>query len=230
MARKIGLVIPAAGTGTRFAASMPKQFLALAGKPVLAHSLALFSGIVDEAVIAVAQDARARVAKLIAEAKLPFRCTVIEGGITRMHSVAAALKATHKTSELILVHDAVRPLTPRASIEACLSALSTHKAAVVAIPCSSTVKRARTHKSEAMVETTVPRTGLWLAQTPQGFHREIGLPAFEHAAKKNWGCSDDSEVLERCGVDVAIVLGDARNIKITTPDDFALAEAMLKKK
>jgi 2-C-methyl-D-erythritol 4-phosphate cytidylyltransferase len=215
------LIIPAAGRGERFGSAVPKQFLRLGGISVLARSLAAFAGCVDEAVIAANDAVRTLVDEAIAQAGARFPVRVVAGGDTRMRSVASALAAA--AGEVALVHDAVRPLVPRSCIEACLRALADAPAAVVAIPCAHTVKRAR---ASTVVET-VPRDELWLAQTPQGFRRELGLAAFARAEAEGWSCSDDAQVMERAGHRVAVVPGDARNLKITTTDDFALAEAIL---
>jgi 2-C-methyl-D-erythritol 4-phosphate cytidylyltransferase len=118
----------------------------------------------------------------------------------------------------------VRPLVPGSCIAACITALTEHIAAVVAIPCAATVKRARADRT---VDTTVPRDDLWLAQTPQGLRRTEALAAFARADAEAWSCSDDVQVMERAGHRVALVPGDARNLKLTTPDDWAIAEALL---
>jgi 2-C-methyl-D-erythritol 4-phosphate cytidylyltransferase len=215
------LVIPAAGRGTRYGGGIPKQFLPLAGVSVLARSLRAFSGLVDEAVLAVASGAEAEVARCVAEAAVPFAVRTVAGGDTRMRSVAAAIAAAR--GEVVLVHDAVRPLVPRACITACLAAIGTHGAALVAVPCSATVKRA----SGERVAETVPRDQLWLAQTPQGFRRDLATAAFDRAIAEAWDCSDDAQVLERAGHSVGLVPGDARNLKITTPEDLALAAALI---
>nr|MBA3846486.1 2-C-methyl-D-erythritol 4-phosphate cytidylyltransferase [Planctomycetota bacterium] len=109
-------------------------------------------------------------------------------------------------------------------IVACLAALADHAGAVVAVPCAHTVKRAGPGE---LVDATVPREGLWLAQTPQGLRRDLALAAFQRAAAEGWMVSDDVQVLERAGHRVALVRGDACNLKITTPDDLVLAEAIL---
>jgi 2-C-methyl-D-erythritol 4-phosphate cytidylyltransferase len=221
---RASLIIPAAGRGERFGSAVPKQFLSLGGVAVLARSIAAFAGTVDEAVIAASESAREHLDIALAQAKAlgaRFPMRVVGGGETRMHSVAAALEAA--TGELALVHDAVRPLVPRSCIEACVAALETETAALVAIPCAHTIKRTQ----GAAVESTVPRERLWLAQTPQGFHREIGARAFARAIAEAWVCSDDAQVLEKAGERVVVVPGDARNLKITTPDDLVVAEAIL---
>ena len=223
------LIIPAAGTGTRFGAvsgeKTPKQFLDLAGKPVLSWSLAAFAGLVDEAVLAVNDDWRDALVELLAAHPQTFPVRVVTGGETRQASVHAAILAA--TGDVILVHDAVRPLVSTAVICACIDALKQHPAAVVAVPCAATVKRAGTGQDSTMVAATVPRDGLYLAQTPQGFLRHAGIQAFARAAAEHWTCSDDAQVLELAGYAVALVPGEAVNIKITTPDDLDFAQAWL---
>ncbi len=223
---RISLVIPAAGSGTRFGGPIPKQLLPLKGRAVFLRSLDAFAGHVSEAVIAVSDDLRADIEVLLNNAGLPFPVRLTTGGATRQASVYAGLLASDPTGDAILVHDAVRPLVPASCIAACIAALRDHVAAVVAVPCAATVKRAR---ADGTVDTTVPRDDLWLAQTPQGLRRAEALAAFACAVAEGWSCSDDAQVMERAGHRVALVLGDARNLKLTTPDDWAVAEALLGK-
>lgn len=223
---RTSLVIPAAGRGLRFGGEVPKQLLPLAGRAVLLRSLDAFAGLVDEAVLAVGDGLRAAVERLLADARLPFPVRMTAGGATRQESVHRGLLASDAASDLVLVHDAVRPLVPPRCIAACLAALADADAAVVAIPCAHTVKRAQPG-TPPLVATTVAREDLWLAQTPQGLRRAAGLAAFARAAAEGWACSDDAQVMERAGHRVALVPGDARNLKLTTPDDWAVAEALL---
>jgi len=221
---RVSLVIPAAGRGTRFGGPIPKQLLPLAGRAVLLRSLDAFIGQVHEAVLAISADAHDEIAALIAGAGLPFPVRLTSGGATRQDSVSAGLRASDPGCDLVLVHDAVRPLVPPRCISDCIAALATRVAAVVAVPCAATVKRAR---GDQTVEHTVPREDLWLAQTPQGLRRAEALAAFAQAAREGWTCSDDAQVMERAGHVVALVPGDARNRKLTTRDDWAVAEALL---
>lgn len=216
----ISLLLPAGGAGTRFGSAIPKQLLPLAGVPIIRRSLDAFAGLVDEAVIAAPAEHLDAVRAACAGAAMPV--LVVAGGGERSASVHAALRASR--GERCLVHDAVRPLVPRRCIVACLAALDTQVAALVALPCPATVKRAG---PGALVAATVPRHDLWLAQTPQGFRRAEGLAAFARAAAAGWNCTDDAEVLERAGFAIALVAGDPLNLKITEPGDFALAEALL---
>jgi 2-C-methyl-D-erythritol 4-phosphate cytidylyltransferase len=217
------LVLPAAGSGSRYGGPIAKQLLPLAGIPLLRRSLDAFAGLVVAAVVPTSDGLREQVAAALAGSPIPVR--IVGGGATRQASVHAGLLATDPAWDLVLVHDAVRPLVPRRCIADCLAALASHDAAVVAIPCPDTVKR--TAEGAAEVASTVPRDGLWLAQTPQGFRRDAGLAAFARAVAEGWTCSDDAQVMERAGHRVALVPGDRRNLKVTTPDDWAVAEALL---
>lgn len=221
------LIIPAAGTGARFGAALPKQLHLLSGRAVLLRSIDRFAGLVDEVVIAVADDMRSTIEPLLKQAEVKAPIKLVRGGTSRMESVANALRATNPSNVHILVHDAVRPLVSQTVIKNCLLRLQTTVAVLAAIPCTDTLKRAR-GDNLAMVQETVPRVGLWLAQTPQGFHRHIGLAAFEQAVSERWQCSDDAQVLEKAGHPVALVTGETRNLKITVAEDLALAEALLK--
>lgn len=220
----VTLVLPAAGSGSRFGSAIPKQLLPLRGVPILRRSLERFLGLIDAVVIPAPADLHDELGAAVAGVPLPVR--VITGGATRQASVHAGLLASDPAHALVLVHDAVRPFVPPCCIAACLAALATHDAAVVAVPCSDTVKRVEV-EIPGRVATTVSRDGLWLAQTPQGLRREIALAAFARAAAEGWVVSDDVQVIERSGGSVAVVPGDRRNLKITTPDDWALAEALL---
>lgn len=222
-AKAVGLIIPAAGSGTRFGGDRPKQFLLLDGRPVLARTLEAFAGLVDRAWLAVNPAWHDEVAAIAAAA--PFPCTVVAGGASRQDSVHAALLAVDDGCDRVLVHDAVRPLVPHHCIRACLAALESTPGAVVALPCTATIKRAG---SGNVIIDTVPREHLWLAQTPQGFRRSDGLLAFAAALRDGFQGTDDVQLLERLGLAVTLVTGDARNLKLTTPDDLAVAEALVR--
>ncbi len=216
------LVLPAAGSGRRFASDTPKQFLPLAGVPVICRTLAAFSGLVQEAVIAIDPGHRELLDRCLEQAPPALPVRIVAGGARRQDTVALALAAC--ATDLVLVHDAVRPLVPRGCIAACLAALAAHAAAIVAVPCAPTVKRS---DDGGTIAATVPRGPLWLAQTPQGLRREPALAAFARSLAEGWECSDDAEVMERAGHRVALVPGDACNVKLTTRDDLRLAEALL---
>jgi len=219
----VALVMPSAGTGSRFGGDIPKQLLSLRGRVVLCRSLAAFAGFADYAVIPIDPAIEGPVRAAIEADPPPFAWTTVTGGATRQASVHAGLAAVPPAYDTILVHDAARPLVRGWCIENCIEAIDVHGAAVVCQPCANTVKRAE----HGLVAATVPRADLWLAQTPQGFRRELGLAAFDRARDEQWACTDDAEVIERHGHPVAIVEGDATNLKLTTPDDWTLAEALV---
>ncbi len=221
---RAALILPAAGSGSRFGGDIPKQLLPLAGVAILRRSLEAFSGLVEQVIVPVATSLREAVAATLAPCATRFDLRLVEGGATRRRSVHAGILAAGADIDVVLVHDAVRPLVPRRCITDCLAALVDHDAALVAIACADTVKRSSDGR---IVDGTVPRHDLWLAQTPQGMRRAAALAAFARAEVEDWDCSDDAQVMERAGHRVALVAGDACNRKITTPDDLALAQAML---
>jgi len=209
-------VIVAAGRGSRAGGEVPKQWQMLAGRPVLAHTLAAFRGRVDRLVLVIHPDDRARAQALAPDAEL------VEGGASRDASVRAALEALAASGVTrVLIHDGARPLVPSAVIGRVLAALETGAGAAPALPVSDALWRG----AEGLVAGTQDRTGLWRAQTPQGFRFAEILAA--HRAHPG-GAADDVEVARAAGLDVAIVEGDEANLKVTFPSDFARAEAMVK--
>lgn len=219
-----GLVIPAAGSGQRFGGTGCKQLQLLAGRPVLVRAIEPFIERVDDIVVVVNATIREPVAAAIAQEPWAERCRLIEGGACRRDSVHNGLLALRADCTWALIHDAARPLVSGAVIDACLAALQRHPAVVAAIPCSDTLKRVSDHP---VIAATVCREGLWRAQTPQGLHLDLALPAFARACDENWDVTDDVSVLERAGHASAVVPDSPRNLKITLPEDLALATALL---
>ncbi|WGH78672.1 bifunctional 2-C-methyl-D-erythritol 4-phosphate cytidylyltransferase/2-C-methyl-D-erythritol 2,4-cyclodiphosphate synthase [Jannaschia ovalis] len=203
-------LIVAAGRGTRAGGGLPKQWRDLAGQPVVARSVAAFAGAVDAVIVVIHPEDRAR-----AEAALPG-VTLVEGGATRSDSVRAGLAAVK--TELVLIHDAARPGVPRAVIDRVLAALDAHDGAAPALPVTDALWR-----GDGVVEGVAERSGLWRAQTPQGF-RTAAIRA-AHAAHPG-AAADDVEVARAAGIAVAIVAGDEAAMKITGPEDFARAERL----
>lgn len=217
-------VIPAAGSGQRFGGGVPKQFLPLGGLSVLRRS-ALAAAAAPEigaVVIAAPADAldRAReetagIAKVVA---------VVAGGETRVQSVGNALAALARAPEIVVVHDAARPLARPEHFSASIAAARMHGGAIVAVRVDDTVKRA---DGDGTVRETVSREGLWRIQTPQAFRAELLARAHAQAKAHGWEATDDAALVERVGGKVVVVPGDASNFKITTPGDLALAERLL---
>jgi 2-C-methyl-D-erythritol 4-phosphate cytidylyltransferase len=220
-------VVPAAGSGERLAAGRPKAFVALGGRTLLERTLAGLrdSGAVDLVVVAVPAD-RTEEAKLI----LGDDATVVAGGPSRTESVRRALTAVG-TPELLLIHDAARALTPPALVCRVVAALRDgHQAVVPALPVSDTIKSV---DANSVVIATPERAGLRAVQTPQGFHTELLLRAYERAESArgagpgSLSVTDDAAMVENLGVQVFVVDGDPMAFKITTALDLVLAEAVV---
>jgi 2-C-methyl-D-erythritol 4-phosphate cytidylyltransferase/2-C-methyl-D-erythritol 2,4-cyclodiphosphate synthase len=212
---RIACVLVAAGSGQRFGAAVAKQFLMLAGRPVMCHAAEALaaSGVAiqpvgDETAIAAALDGIAHRA-------------VVPGGATRQESVRAGLEAlVGAAPDVVLVHDAARPFIPAGTIAALVAALRTHAGAIPAAPVADTLKRG----VDGAIAGTVDRTGLFRAQTPQAFRFGVLLDLHRRAGP---GATDDAAVLEAAGQAVALVPGHEDNIKITWPEDLARMERIL---
>jgi 2-C-methyl-D-erythritol 4-phosphate cytidylyltransferase len=230
------VIIPAAGLGRRFAAEAgasgaeaapTKVFAMLGGRPILARTVGRFLPIanVGEVVVAAppgrADEAREACGVAGADAA---RLVVVEGGPERPESVARALEASDASTELVAIHDAVRPLIRGALIEEAFRTAVEHGAAVVGRPVDHTIKRI---EGGTRVAQTVPRADLWLAQTPQVFRREIILQAYARRDQLVGYITDDAQLVEALGHPVVMVRGDAANFKVTTPEDLRLCEALL---
>lgn len=209
-------VIVAAGRGSRAGGETPKQWQMLSDRPVLAHTLDAFRGRVGRLVMVIHPDDRPRAEAVAGDALL------VTGGASRDASVRNALEALAGSGVThVLIHDGARPLVPGAVIGRVLAALEGHAGAAPALPVTDALWRG----DGGLVVGTQDRTGLWRAQTPQGFHFDAILAA--HRAHPG-GAADDVEVARAAGIDVAIVEGDETNLKVTFPGDFARAEAILK--
>lgn len=223
-------LVVAAGSGRRFGGPVPKQFLPLGGLPLLAHTLRALAvpGLVDGLVVAVppGEEGRCR-ADVVAPLALPIPVALVPGGADRQASVRAALARLEAGAELVLIHDGVRPFVPRTDLAAVIAAARAHGAAILAVPVSDTLKRAGAAGRPLVVQETVPREGLWAALTPQAFRRDLIVRAHDAAAGAGGSATDDAVLVERLGHPVALVPGSRTNIKITSPDDLAMAEALL---
>jgi 2-C-methyl-D-erythritol 4-phosphate cytidylyltransferase/2-C-methyl-D-erythritol 2,4-cyclodiphosphate synthase len=214
---KTVVLLMAAGRGSRFGADLPKQYLPLLGRPVLRHAAEalLREGGVDAILPVVPAGEEAKVAAMLGG--LPA-LPPVPGGATRQASVRAGLEALAPAPpDLVLVHDAARPVVPRGTVPALLAALADHPGAIPALPVSDTLKRA----AGGTVAQTVPREGLHRAQTPQAFRFAALLAAHGAAARE---ATDDAQLLEAAGLGVATVPGHASNVKITWEEDLAAVE------
>ena len=238
---KVVVIIPAAGLGTRMAAaeSAPrsaigkvpsKQFAELHGAPILLHTLRVFaaSARISEIYVAVRKAETDSFRPRLEQEGLGKKVSFVEGGEHRQQSVANALKAVSAApDDIVLVHDAVRPLVDQEIIENVIAGVEKHGAAIAALPAVDTVKQVERAADAAIVISTIPRERVVLAQTPQGFRFGILQQAFADAAADGFVGTDEASVVERSGRQVAVVMGSARNLKITTPADLELAEFYL---
>ena len=237
---QVFVILPAAGVGTRMGAAQPKQFLELNGLPILIHSLRAFGAVdrVTAIYVSVRRNELERVQAQVAEygARFGFagRVFVVEGGDYRQESVANALAELAALDgdedDVVLVHDAVRPLIDAATIERTIEAVVEFGAAIVGLPAVDTVKQVERTAHGALVTSTIPREFVVLAQTPQGFRVGLLRQSFAEAAADGFVGTDEASVVERAGHPVAVVPGTQVNLKITQPSDLALAEFYLRQR
>ncbi len=216
------VIIPAAGTGSRSGRDIPKQYVELAGEPVLRHAIRAFAGHPGCAAIVIPIDDRWRAEAEAAAAG--FDVTFVPGGEERQHSIANALGGVPEGVELVLVHDAARPCVSGALVERVIEGASRHGAAIPALPVNETVKRV---DADGAVIATIPRGELRLAQTPQGFRLPLLREAYAAARRDGVIGTDDASLVEHLGRPVVTVEGDPANIKITLPGDFDRARRTL---
>ena len=226
---RVVALVPAAGMGKRMGAEINKQYLLLEGKPILARTLEVLeqAPFVDAIYV------------IIPEAEIPYcREHVVErygfakvrkivaGGAERQHSVLNGLRAMEGSADddVVLIHDGVRPFIPIAVLKRSVEVAMTEDGSLVAVPAKDTIKTVEA----GIVTGTPPREKLWLAQTPQTFRYGLIRAAHELAEAEGFLGTDDASLVERLGKEVHVVMGDYRNIKITTPEDLILAEAFLK--
>jgi 2-C-methyl-D-erythritol 4-phosphate cytidylyltransferase len=230
---QVFVILPAAGLGTRMAGPQPKQFLALAGIPILIHSLRAFAAVdrITAIYVAARKTEIERVEAQIAEYGFAGRVRVVEGGDNRQESVANALAALPAAQDdIVLVHDAVRPLIDAVTIERTIDAVEQHGAAIVGLPAIDTIKQVERTAHGALITATIPREFVVLAQTPQGFRFGLLQKAFAEATADGFVGTDEASVVERAGLPVAVVPGSQVNLKITQPGDLELAEFYLRQR
>jgi 2-C-methyl-D-erythritol 4-phosphate cytidylyltransferase len=231
---RIAAILPAAGLGTRMGAETPKQFLELDGVPIVMLSLRRIASceLVTDIIVATRGDGIAKIEAAIRGENFSQNVRVVKGGDTRQESVAAALKEVEAETELVLVHDAVRPFVKREQIVRVIEEARKHHAAILGIPAMDTVKevkRASLPEDVALITGTIPRERVVLAQTPQVFKATLLREAFARAEADGVSASDEAGLVERIGREVFVVLGSERNIKITKPADMELAKFYLER-
>jgi len=229
---RIAAIVPAAGLGTRMGADQPKQFLELDGVPLIIFTLrrlASCAAITDFFISTRAEDVVSLQDK-VAKAALGRPARVVHGGDTRQQSVANALAQVDPSTEIVLVHDAVRPFVTREQIERLIAESRTRGAVILGLPAIDTikeVKRSNLPEDMALISTTIPRERVVMAQTPQAFRYTLLRDAFRKAQQDDVTASDEAVLVERLGHDVFVLNGSERNIKITRPSDMELARFYL---
>lgn len=223
---QVTAIIPAGGSGQRMGLGAPKQFMTLAGLPLLIHTLRAFcdTSAVGAIVVAVPANEISRTETLIRQHGIGKVHAVVAGGATRQESVRRGLAAVPEDCDLVAVHDAARPLVTPALIESCLAAAERHGAAIAAVPVKDTLKR---EAPGQLIAATVARDELWQAQTPQVARRELLEAAYAAAERDHFVATDEASLLEHLGCPVALVPGAETNLKITRPEDRTIAEALL---
>jgi len=222
---KVAAVIPAAGTGRRMKSETSKQFLRLGSKPILFYTLAKFERVseVDQVILVVREEDMMLAAQEVDRYGIRKVNKIVAGGAERQDSVYAGLRALEGRPDFVVVHDAVRPFASEELIRLSIQHALEFGAVVAAVPVTSTIKRV----AAGEVVETVNREELWEVQTPQVFRYELILTAYEEAEREGFRATDDAALVERIGATVRVLVGERSNIKITTPEDLALAEFLL---
>ena len=223
MPRDVGVLVVAGGRGERLGGGVLKQYREIAGVPMLLRALRPFVSHPEVAQVVIALPAAHAAAPPEWLAMLDGDAlSIVSGGDSRGESVRNALGVLRDECSIVLVHDGARPFVERATIDGVIRAARTGDGAVAAVPLSDTLKEA--DATDGWVSRTIPREHLWRAQTPQGFPREVRAAAYERAGEAAGAATDDAALVEQSGHKVRIVADSARNFKITTLDDLALAE------
>jgi 2-C-methyl-D-erythritol 4-phosphate cytidylyltransferase len=231
---RIAAILPAAGLGTRMGADTPKQFLELAGTPIVIHTVRRIAScpLITDIILATRADVVASLEASLRAERFSQKVQVIRGGDSRQESVVLALEHVPADAEIVLVHDAVRPFVTVEQIARVIEEARRCSAAILGIPAMDTVKevkRASLPEDVALIIGTIPRERVVLAQTPQAFAAKLLHEAFARALADGVNASDEAGLVERLGHDVHVVLGSERNIKITKPADMDLAKFYLER-
>ena len=223
---RVAALVLGAGRGERLGHALPKAFVPVAGRALIAHALETFAAVqeIDCVVPVVPESERARFTELAAALSCAGRLApAVAGGAERQHSVRAGLAALPEDVGIVAVHDAARPLVTRDAITRVLAAARRHGAAVLAAPVADTIKRVR----DGRVVETPPRAECWAAQTPQAFRVELLREALDKAAAEGRIGTDCAQLVEALGAPVQVVEGDPGNLKITRPADLEAVERAL---
>ena len=218
-------IIPAAGSGVRMGGATPKQFLSLEGIPIFVHTLRKFSAsdAIDEIFLGVRPEEMDRALKEIGKESLVKPVRVLAGGASRQETVARCLAQASPHTDVVVVHDAVRPFVELAMIQQVVDLARKDGAAILGIPSVDTVKKVE----RLTITGTIPRELIVLAQTPQAFRYTVLRQAIDRALAEGYSGTDESSLVEHDGQTVTVLMGSDRNIKITKPSDLPLARLFI---
>jgi 2-C-methyl-D-erythritol 4-phosphate cytidylyltransferase len=224
----VAVIIPAAGQSSRFGGREKKPFVSLDGRPIWQRSAELFwtHDNVSKVYLVISPDDREEFRRRFTHLIAFANAELVDGGAERFDSVANALARVPETVDLVAVHDAVRPLAAPSLVDAVFAAAIQHGAAIPAVAVADTLKRVDPGSSR--VVETLPRGGLWQAQTPQAFRRDWLTEAYARRGRLGAAVTDDAQLVEAAGHPVVVVPGSPENFKITTKDDLDLAVAIIK--
>lgn len=224
-------IILAAGSGTRMNSALPKQYMDLAGLPVLTRTLMVFDkhpAIEHIFLVVSANDTNYCREHILSGSSWRKTVRLVTGGKKRQNSVYNGLKAAETNigeDEIVLIHDGARPFVSKEMITACIEGAAESGACILGIPASDTLKRV---DSAGIIHGTISRENVWMAQTPQAFFLKLIRDGFENVMNKGLSVTDDAAVLESAGIPVRIIPGSRTNMKITTPEDLDFAVAMVR--
>jgi 2-C-methyl-D-erythritol 4-phosphate cytidylyltransferase len=221
----ISVIIPVAGLGKRFGGSTPKQYLAIGDKPIITLTVEKFLSLaeIDYGVVVVAEEEKDTTYNFLQNIEgFNTRFKIISGGVRRQDSVYNGLQHIPSNTDVVIVHDGVRPLITSRIIQESIHEASRSGACVVAVPVKETIKRVNQYS----IEETLPRSQLWQAQTPQSFKYSILNEAHKKARLANYYSTDESALVEWAGYPVKVVRGEYSNLKITTAEDLTLARLL----
>lgn len=224
---KLAVIIPAAGSGSRMGARVPKPFLKLRGVAILEHTIRAFAKVdeVEQIIVSTSAEWMSEVESVLENFKYDVQeLNVVEGGKERQDSIYNAFSKVSEEVNLIAVHDAVRPFICKELIKECCELAIKYGGGIVAVPAKDTIKKVN---ADSVISDTPDRDGLWQAQTPQIFQKTLLMEAYESAIREKFTGTDDSSLVERIGGVVKVLEGDRRNLKITYPIDLKVAELIL---
>ena len=221
----VSAVIVAAGNSKRMNDGVDKLAVELSGKPLLAWTISRFESteIIDEIIVVTREDEVEKVKEMTKSEGFRKVSSVVKGGVYRQQSAQNGLDATSNDSKVVLVHDGARPLIRTSDIERIAESAEENGAALLAIPSKDSVKEVQ----NGIVKQTLPRESVWLAQTPQGFRKELLQEAFSSAEKEGYIGTDEASLVERIGKEVAVVEGHSNNIKVTVSSDIRVVRSLL---